>query len=148
MGGGGPESTSTTSPVVIYPKTRDFQESIYPGMFGQLWQRGLEGDEKDRIYAETLGRNQAMQGAAGATQQLTNSLANQGVSTKSPLYASLNRGIQTNLASNLLGATEQAARAKQAGKAGYMELLSRYASAYPPVGSTSTSQSSGGGGGK
>lgn len=146
MGGGAPSSSSYSNPTVVYPKIKEFQENVYPAMFGQLWSKAMSGDEADRIYSETAGRNTAFQSAAGAGQGMNNALASQGVSLKSPIYASLTRGLQENLASNLLSNTEAAARAKQASKAGYVDQLTRYASAYPPIGNTQSQQSSGGGG--
>lgn len=142
MGGAGSESYGSS--VVIYPRIKAFQESVYPGLFGLYLQRALTGEEKDRIYSETLARQRINQAANQAAQGLRASLAFQGINPASPLAASMFRGLEQSKAEQFLQAAENAARAVQAGRAGFTEALTRLATAYPPVGQESRSESSGG----
>lgn len=149
--GGGSQSTGWSQGYSrpLAERAHPSQWALYGPNAAMLMQRAYGGERDKQITASNL-RNQAMSDAAGATQRMGNTMSGQGVSAQSPLYASLNRGIQTDLMSKLSGAESAAEKAQRATQAGYAGMLTGALSNWPPAESWSTSSqmSSGGGGGK
>jgi hypothetical protein len=150
-GGGGPQSSGSSQGYSrpLSERAHPAQWALYGPLAAQLFEKAFGGD-RDRQITETGLRTQALQGGAGASRRLTGVLAGQGVNANSPLFGSLQRGLQGKVMDQLAEARLQGEKAQRATQAGWGGLATKLIGDWPPAESWSTSQqqSSGGGGGK
>lgn len=139
-GGGSGSSTSHGQSRPLTERMLPEQKALWGPMAAMLMQRAFGGDV-DRQVTETGLRNRAMTDTAGATKRLAGTMASQGASPQSPLYASLNRGLQTNLVDQLSEARMKAEGAQRGTQAGWGALASRMIGEWPPAESWQSSSS-------
>jgi hypothetical protein len=147
MGGSSPatsynQSTSHGYSRPLSERTHPAQWALYGPAAAMLSEKAF-GGARDKQITETGLRNQAFTNSVGAAQRLGNTMASQGIGASSPLYAAMNRGLQTNLVDNLSGASAQAEQAQRATQADYAKTLASYLGNWPPSESYSNSQSTG-----
>ena len=145
MGDGGSQGTSQSSGTgysrPLSERAHPAQWALYGPTAAMLTEKAF-GGARDKQITETGIRNNALESSLGATQRLGNQFASQGISPQSPLYAAVNRGIQTNTTGALAGAQSQAEQAQRATQTDYAKTIANFIGNWPPPESWSTQQSS------
>jgi hypothetical protein len=151
MGGGGDtvssggstsQSTSTGKGYSrpLSERAHPAQWALYGPTAAMLTEKAF-GGERDKQIMETDLRNKAFSNAVGGAQRWGNSMASQGVAPQSGVNAAVNRGLQSGLVGNLVGASNQAEQAQRATQNDYAKLLSSFIGNWPPAESWSTQNS-------